>query len=187
MPSHQSVVPVGAAIIAALSISLIGGCATRPKPPPSAPGAVVRQGPPGGEYPAPRRGEVATAPLPGTVQDFVVNVGDRVYFDYDQAQIRPDARPILQAQATWLARYPQIQVRIEGNCDERGTREYNFALGARRADAVREFLVDDGVNAGRITTISYGKERPVDPGHDEAAWAKNRNAHTAIVEGAREP
>lgn len=108
MSSHQNVVPVSATIIAALSIAFLGGCASHPKPPPPAPGAVVRQGPPGGEYPAPRRGEVATAPLPGTVQDFVVNVGDRVYFDYDQAQIRPDARPILQAQAAWLARYPQI-------------------------------------------------------------------------------
>lgn len=116
-----------------------------------------------------------------------MNVGDRVYFDYDQSELRPDAQPILQAQAAWLERYPAVRVRIEGNCDERGTREYNFALGARRADAVRAFLIDHGVSAGRISSISYGKERPIDPGHDEQAWAKNRNAHTAIVEGAREP
>jgi peptidoglycan-associated lipoprotein len=84
-----------------------------------------------------------------------------------------------------LQRYPAIRVRIEGNADERGTREYNFALGARRADAVRDFLVSHGVAAGRISTISYGKEQPIDCGHDDAAWAKNRNARTAIVEGAR--
>lgn len=187
MSPQQRVGAFGAAIIAAFAISAMGGCASHPKPPPPAPGPVARQGPPGGAYPAPRGGEVTSAPLPGTVRDFVVNVGDRVYFDYDQSQIRPDALPILQGQAEWLDRYPAVRVRIEGNCDERGTREYNFALGARRADAVREFLVDHGVNGGRITTISYGKERPIDPGHDDAAWAKNRNAHTAIVEGAREP
>jgi peptidoglycan-associated lipoprotein len=78
-----------------------------------------------------------------------------------------------------------VRVRIEGNCDERGTREYNFALGARRADAVRSYLVSHGVPTGRITTISYGKEQPLDPGHDDSAWAKDRNAHTAITEGAR--
>jgi peptidoglycan-associated lipoprotein len=119
------------------------------------------------------------------VQDFVVNVGDTVYFDFDKSEIRPDAAPVLAAQAAWLRRYYAVRVRIEGNCDERGTREYNFALGARRAEAVRSFLVDHGVAAGRITTISYGKERPIDPGTGEAAWAKNRNGHTAITEGAR--
>ena len=174
--------------VAALALLAVAGCASHPKPPPPAPSAAAApQGPYGQGYGASPRGEVSNAPLPGTARDFVVNVGDRVYFDYDQSEIRPDARPILADQAGWLERYPEVRVRIEGNCDERGTREYNFALGARRADAVREFLIDHGVNAGRITTISYGKERPIDPGHDEVAWAKNRNAHTAIVEGAREP
>ncbi len=188
MTLGQGTVSLSAAVIAVLFVAALGGCASHPKPPPPAPpSAAAPQGPRGGEYAAPPRGAVTSTPLPGTTQDFVVNVGDRVYFDYDQSEIRSDARPILQAQADWLARYPQVLVRIEGNCDERGTREYNFALGARRADAVREFLIDHGVNAGRITTISYGKERPIDPGQDEAAWAKNRNAHTAIVEGAREP
>jgi peptidoglycan-associated lipoprotein len=192
MKSRRNFVSLAAATTALFMVAAIGGCASHPKPPPSPPpppppSAVAPQGPPGGEYAAPPSGEVAAAPLPGTVQDFVVNVGDRVYFDYDQSEIRPDARPILRAQADWLARYPQVLVRIEGNCDERGTREYNFALGARRADAVREFLIVHGDNADRITTVSYGKERPIDPGHDEAAWAKNRNAHAAIVEGARGP
>ena len=124
-------------------------------------------------------------PVPGSVQDFVVNVGDRVYFDLDQYQVRADARPVLDAQAAWLARYPQVAIRIEGNADERGTREYNFALGARRAEAVRAYLIGRGVAASRIETVSYGKERPIDPGSSEAAWQRNRNAHTAITGGSR--
>jgi peptidoglycan-associated lipoprotein len=115
----------------------------------------------------------------------VISAGDRVFFDTDAYQIRPDAAEILARQADWLGRYPAVRVRIEGNCDERGTREYNFALGERRANSVREFLVAHGVDGGRITTVSYGKERPIDPGSDEAAWAKNRNAHTDIVAGAQ--
>ena len=98
--------------------------------------------------------------------------------------MRDDAQPVLDAQAAWLKRYPAVQVRIEGNCDERGTREYNLALGARRANAVREYLVAHGVAAGRIDTVSYGKEQPIDPGAGEEAGAHNRNAHTAITEGA---
>jgi len=173
-------------LVACAALVGLCACASHPKPPPLA----RENGPPAGapaspSYPAPGPGEVSSQPLPGTIQDFVINVGDRVYFDFDQAEIRAGARPTLEAQASWLQRYPGVRVRIEGNCDERGTREYNFALGARRADAVREFLSDHGVAPSRIATISYGKERPIDPGHDEAAWAKNRNAHTDVVEGAR--
>jgi peptidoglycan-associated lipoprotein len=124
-------------------------------------------------------------PIPGSEQDFVVNVGDRVYFDYDQYAIRADARPILDGQAAWLNRYRSVRVRIEGNADERGTREYNFALGGRRAESVRMYLVSNGIDPSRIETISYGKERPLDPGSNEEAWARNRNAHTQITSGAR--
>jgi peptidoglycan-associated lipoprotein len=119
------------------------------------------------------------------VQDFVVNVGDRVYFDTDQFTIRADGQPVLDAQAAWLNRYPAVKVRIEGNADERGTREYNFALGARRASAVRTYLTQRGVSANRIMTVSYGKERPIDAGSGETAWQHNRNAHTDITEGAQ--
>jgi peptidoglycan-associated lipoprotein len=126
-----------------------------------------------------------SGPLPGTVQDFVVNVGDRVYFDTNQSAVRSDGRAVLAAQGRWLSQYPSVQVRIEGNADERGTREYNFALGAKRADTVKAFLVEQGVSPSRITTISYGKERPIDPGTGEGAWAHNRNAHTDITQGAR--
>ena len=135
--------------------------------------------------PAPPPAPVSSAPLPGSEQDFVINAGDRVYFDFDQYTVRGDARPVLDAQAAWLARYPSVQVRIDGNADERGTREYNFALGARRANAVRDYLVSKGVSASRIETVSYGKERPIDGGAGEDAWAKNRNGHTAITGGAR--
>ena len=132
---------------------------------------------------------VATAPLPGIVpgaqQDFVVNVGDRVYFDTDSSSIRADAQGILAAQAAWLVRYPAVNIRIEGNADERGTREYNFALGARRAQAVSDFLTGKGVVPGRISTISYGKESPIDDGSGEASWEKNRNAHTSLTSGAQ--
>jgi len=120
----------------------------------------------------------------GSEQDFVVNVGDRVYFDLDSYEVSPEAYPRLDAQAAWLQRYPQVQVRIEGNADERGTREYNLALGARRAESIRNYLIDRGVPAGRIDTISFGKERPIAQGANEDAWARNRNGHTAIVTGA---
>ena len=128
---------------------------------------------------------INTGALPGSAQDFVVNVGDRVYFDTDAYEIRADAQPLLDAQAAWLRRYSGVVVRIEGNCDERGTREYNLALGARRANSVRDYLVSHGVEAGRISTISFGKEQPIEAGSDEGAWQKNRNGHTAIVSGAR--
>jgi peptidoglycan-associated lipoprotein len=169
------------------ALALVAACASHPKPPPAPPIPPSREAAPApGPYTgAPSEGSVSSAPLPGTERDFVINVGDRVYFDFDKASLRDDAAPVLSSQAAWLQRYPDVRVRIEGNCDERGTREYNFALGAKRADAVREFLIDHGVNGGRITTISYGKEQPIDPGHDEAAWAKDRNAHTAIISGAR--
>jgi peptidoglycan-associated lipoprotein len=121
---------------------------------------------------------------PGSEQDFSVNVGDRVYFDLDSHTLRADALPRLADQARWLQQYPRIQVRIEGNADERGTREYNLALGARRAQSVRAWLVSQGVAANRIDVISYGKERPIASGSTDADHARNRNGHTAIVSGA---
>ena len=170
-----------------VATALLAACASHPPPPPGGPPGPPPPPPsqePPPEYGAPNPG-VERGPLPGSAQDFVINIGDRVYFDFNGAQVRPDARPILDGQSAWLQRYPQVRVRIEGNCDERGTREYNFALGARRADAVRDYLIGRGIAAGRIATISFGKERPIDPGHDDAAWAKDRNAQTVITEGAR--
>lgn len=170
-----------------LAASSIAACASHPTPPPPQPTPQpAEQAPP---EQAPEASTLPPAqpsgPVPGSMQDFVVNVGELVYFDFNSYTLRPDALPVLDGQAAWLRRYDDIRVRIEGNCDERGTREYNLALGARRAAAVRDYLIAHGIADGRITTISYGKERPIDPGSDEAAWARNRNARTAITEGAR--
>lgn len=170
------------ALIVAATAAM-AACASKPKPEPG-PGPSAGPGPVGPARPGPAAGPIDTRPIPGSVQDFVINVGDFVYFDFDQYDIRPDAMPVLDGQAAWLLRYPAVKVRIEGNCDERGTREYNLALGARRANAVRDYLVSRGVPASRIATLSWGKERPVDPGTGEEAWARNRNGHTVIVEGA---
>ena len=124
------------------------------------------------------------APRPGSREEFQVSVGDRVYFDTDRYDLRPDARTTLEKQAQWLKQYGNVRVQVEGHADERGTREYNLALGDRRAAAVKNYLVALGIPAGRITTISYGKERPVDPRSSEDAWAQNRRGVTVIMDGA---
>jgi peptidoglycan-associated lipoprotein len=117
---------------------------------------------------------------PGSQEDLVANVGDRVFFDTDSSQVRGDGRATLERQAGWLNRYPQVQVYMEGHADERGTREYNLALGQRRANSARDLLVASGVSGQRIQTISYGKDRPAALGSDEAAWAQNRRAVTTV-------
>lgn len=173
------------ALILAATTSM-AACASKPKPQPgpAGPTGPTTQGPESPVIPGPP-GDVGQAAVPGSEQDFVINVGDRVYFDFDSYDVRADAGPVLDAQASWLNRYPGVRVRIEGNADERGTREYNLALGARRANSVRDYLVSRGVSASRINTISYGKEQPIDPGAGEEAYQRNRNARTAITGGAR--
>jgi peptidoglycan-associated lipoprotein len=185
----SNMVTTGLKLVAIAGLTLsIAACAT-PKPPPPASTSIAEPtATPPPEYTPPTQGEVSESPsaaIPGSMQDFVITAGDRVFFDTNEFTIRPDAADILSKQADWLGRYPAVRVRVEGNCDERGTREYNFALGARRANSVRDFLVAHGVDGGRITTVSYGKERPIDPGDDESAWAKDRNGHTQITDGAR--
>jgi peptidoglycan-associated lipoprotein len=120
------------------------------------------------------------AVTPGTNRDFSVNVGDIVYFTTDSTDLSPEATAILQKQAQWLQQYPQYTITIEGHADERGTREYNIALGAKRATTVRGFLAQNGVNAQRIRTISYGKERPVAVCNDISCWSQNRRAQTVL-------
>ena len=117
---------------------------------------------------------------PGSPEDFQQNVGDRVFFDTDKSSVKPEGQQTLQRQAEWLKRYPNVTITIEGHCDERGTREYNLALGDRRATAVSRALVALGVQANRVKTISYGKERPAVLGSNEAAWAQNRRGVTVI-------
>ena len=122
----------------------------------------------------------STNVTPGSIADFKQNVGDRVYFDTDQSSVREDGRQTLNKQAEWLKKYTNYPITIEGKCDERGTREYNLALGERRANAVKQYLVAQGVPAQRVNTISYGKERPEVVGSDEGAWARNRVGITAL-------
>lgn len=126
------------------------------------------------------QGATAGGVIPGSEQDLVANVGDRVFFAFDQSNLSPEAQATLDRQAGWMQRYPQVQVQVAGNCDERGTEEYNLALGQRRANAARDYLVARGVSSARISTISYGKERPVALGSDEQAYAQNRNAITSV-------
>lgn len=133
---------------------------------------------------APAAAPIAAAPTiaPGSEEDLVKNVGDRVFFDFDKSALHPDGRATLDRQAAWLAKYPNVNVQVAGNCDERGTEEYNIALGQRRANAARDYLVAKGTAAARITTISYGKDRPQPDAlcHDESCWSKNRNAITSV-------
>jgi peptidoglycan-associated lipoprotein len=158
--------------LAAIAFAVVlAGCET--KPPPAQPAQ-------------PQAPVVTQAPsiVPGSAEDLRVNVGDTVHFDYDKYAILAPDMATLQRQAAWLAKYPSVRVTIEGHADERGTREYNLALGARRANAVKEYLVSLGVSAGRVDTISYGKERPMCTDSNESCWAQNRRGVTIIASGA---
>lgn len=168
------------AAVTVLAMASTAACARRAEPA-AGPSTLPTRTSDGGTATAPT-GTVSGA-VPGSADDFRVNVADRVYFDLDSHRLRADALPRLDAQAAWLRRYPDVRIRIEGNADERGTREYNLALGARRAEAVRGHLIAAGVAASRIEVISYGKERPIAPGSTEAAHAQNRNAHTVVTGG----
>ena len=178
------------AIAAALALT---ACSTKPEPIEevvTAP-APVRQAPVAQPAPEPAPPPVVAAepapdlPIPGSIDDFVYQAGDdRIYFGYDQYTLTPQAREVLTKQAEWLNTYGNVQAVVEGHADERGTREYNLALGARRAEAVKTFLVSQGVAPGRLTTVSYGKERPIDGRSNEDGWSRNRNGYTNITSGA---
>jgi len=143
-------------------------------------------GPPPGEAttaPTDNNSGVNEAVVPGSQADFLAKVSsDRVFFDTDQFDIDGEDRATLDSQATWLKQYPQVRVTIEGHADERGTREYNLALGERRANSAKNYLATLGIDANRISTISFGKERPDALGSDESAWARNRRAVTVTVQ-----
>jgi peptidoglycan-associated lipoprotein len=162
--------------LVALSAALIlAGCQSKPKE------AVSNAPPSSSEV----QSNAPTSTIaPGSAEDLRVNVGDTVHFDYDKYDILETDRAVLQRQAQWLGRYPSVRVTVEGHCDERGTREYNLALGARRANAVKEYLVSLGVSGGRLETISYGKERPMCTESSESCWAQNRRGVTTITSGA---
>ncbi len=117
---------------------------------------------------------------PGSQEDLVVNVGDRVFYGFDRYDLSPEARATLDRQAAWLKQYPNVTVTVEGHADERGTREYNLALGERRANSAKNYLVAQGTNPARVKVISFGKERPAVLGSNEAAWAQNRRGVTVV-------
>ncbi|MEX0591209.1 MAG: peptidoglycan-associated lipoprotein Pal [Xanthobacteraceae bacterium] len=134
------------------------------------------------QNPTDQAGANATA-TPGSAQDFVVNVGDRVFFETDSSELTPQARATLDKQAQWLGQYNRYAFTVEGHADERGTREYNIALGARRATTVRDYLIARGVDQSRMRTISYGKERPVAVCNDISCWSQNRRVVTVLNAG----
>lgn len=139
--------------------------------------------PPAGDSSAQTGTGAPSGPVKGSQEDFVASVtSDRILFDTDQYDVDAQDQQILQSQAAWLQQNPNVRVTIEGHADERGTRDYNIALGERRANAAKNYLASLGIDAGRITTVSYGKERPAALGSDEAAWAQNRRAVTVTVQ-----
>ena len=117
---------------------------------------------------------------PGSQEDLIVNVGDRVFFNYDSSELDSDAQELLQDQVAWLKQHSNVSVIIEGHCDERGTREYNLALGEKRAQSVKNYLISLGISSERVATISYGKERPAVVGSNDGAWAQNRRSVTLV-------
>ncbi len=117
---------------------------------------------------------------PGSQEDLTANAGDRIFFETDRSKVTPQASQVLDRQSAWLQRNPQVNVWVAGNCDERGTEEYNLALGQRRANSDRDYLVAHGIKRDRIETISYGKSRPIDPASTQEAWQQNRNAITSV-------
>lgn len=167
-------------VTVAVALSLTAGCANRRTPEQIPPGPSD-----GSDTSGIQDGNIEGTPVPGSRGDFLQSVGqygDRVFFDFDSYALDSEDRRTLDAQAAWLARYPNVRVTIEGHADERGTREYNLALGDRRANAARVYLESRGVAASRMQVISWGKERPAVPESNESAWAQNRRAVTVVPE-----
>jgi peptidoglycan-associated lipoprotein len=165
----------------AAALALTAGCAHRR--PDQIPPAAVGTEAPAGPGNSNQQGNVGTTPLPGSRADFLQSVpSDRIFFALDSYSVDDPGRRTLDAQASWLTAHPTVRVTIEGHADERGTREYNLALGDRRANAARDYLQSRGIAPARMQTISWGKERPANEGHDETAWAQNRRAVTVLPE-----
>lgn len=176
--------------VIAMTALFVSGCATKPDPVPepvadTTPAPIVETQPQQPEVlrPIPQTPMVdPNQPAPGSIADFAYSTGGdaRVYFAYDQYTLSPQARDTLRQQADWLKTYRDYTAVVEGHADERGTRQYNIALGARRANSVKSFLVGQGIAPSRLTTVSYGKERPIDGRSNEEGWARNRNGYTNL-------
>jgi peptidoglycan-associated lipoprotein len=171
--------PTTIKLIAAAGLIALAGCANKP---PASTAPPPMEAPPPVDNGAVTGGQTSSI-IPGSAEDLRVNVGDTVHFGYNEYNLRDEDRTVLQRQASWLQKYSQVRVTVEGHCDERGTREYNLALGARRANAVKEYLVSVGVSAGRVDTISYGKERPICTQSSEDCYAQNRRGVTTVTSG----
>jgi peptidoglycan-associated lipoprotein len=172
-----------AALAAAVAFT-VSACASNPPPEPEpapAPSETAVVTPPRVSPPPATTTPTPSGPVAGSRADFAAKATDRVYFDYDQHNLDDADRSALASQLAWLKQYPRTRVEIQGHADERGTQDYNIALGARRAEAVSSYLKAQGIAADRIQTISFGKDKPLDMGHDESAWARNRNAYTNII------
>jgi peptidoglycan-associated lipoprotein len=168
-------------LLATAALIAVAGCSKKPpaKLPPAPPSETSTTS--GTGAPAGTGSDTNGAATPGSRADMIAQAGtDTVHFATDSSDVDAEAKAILAKQAAWLVKYPNVHVTVEGHCDERGTREYNLALGDRRANSAKDFLVNAGVSAGRISVISYGKERPVATGSDEDAWAQNRRAVTVV-------
>jgi peptidoglycan-associated lipoprotein len=164
-------------LLCTAALIAVAGCTKKPpaKLPPAPPSTTSAPTPP-----APS-GDVGTTNIPGSRADMLAQAGtDTIHFATDSSDVDSEATAILTRQAAWLVKYPNVRVTVEGHCDERGTREYNLALGDRRANSAKNFLVNAGVSASRISVISYGKERPIATGSDEESWAQNRRAVTVV-------
>ena len=159
------------------AVALVAACETGPEGGAGAGGAGVAGAKPVETFSSP----LGVSVKPGSQEDLVVNVGDRVFFGFDKFNLKADARKTLEKQAAWMKANPSVTVNGEGHADERGTREYNLALGERRANSVKDYLAALGVNPARMKTISYGKERPVASGSNEAAWGQNRRGVTKVT------
>lgn len=176
-------------VICALAGLALAACESSPEVNSSATGdgstsgANANQSGTGGPVTSGVTSQQVTAQAPGSAEDFVVNVGDRVLFGLNRFDLSPEARTTVENQVTWLKRFPGVRITVEGHTDERGTREYNLALGERRANSVRDYMIALGVDPNRVKTLSYGKERPVDPASNEDAWSRNRRGVT-VVDGA---
>ena len=165
-------------LVALILTFLFVGCAKEEPPPPTT------EPPPRPVAPPPPPPAPTPPPPPGpsiSQQAFQEFQNQDISFDFDKYDLRTDARTVLDRKASFLNQNSSVRVQIEGHCDERGTNEYNLALGERRANAAKQYLTTAGISAGRLSTISYGEERPLDPGHNEAAWARNRRAHFVIT------
>ena len=160
----------GLKLAALAAVLMLAACESKPP--------ATAEAPPGATT-----GMTSSNVVPGSEEDLRVNVGDTVHFDYDRYEVTAEAQSTLARQAAWLQKYPAVRVTVEGHCDERGTREYNLALGARRANAVKSYLVSQGVSGARVGTISYGKERPICTESTEDCWAQNRRGVTVVTGG----